>query len=441
MQEKKDKTIIERLEDKISESLSGAGIFKVIAGVSGGADSVALLRGLVNIGVDVEVVHCNFHLRGEESERDRKFVEILCSDLGVSLDVVDFDVESYRRVNGGSVEMACRELRYAYFEEKMETLHADRIAVAHNSDDNAETLLLNLFRGAGISGLRAMKPDTGRVVRPLLDISRSEIEEYLDALKQDYIVDSSNLTSDYKRNFIRNEVIPLIEKEWPGVKRSLNKTAEIMRDEEDGINGVTRVITNDNRISYETMLEKDTGKWYLRRFVISKGGSNDIVEQMWAVLTKPDIRKGAKWITAKGEFVLSSDGLEWLEGEILPEGFDLSDEFEWEQFRNSQALMDEIKADRSNRILWIPIPPDDVKLRTREKGDRIKPLGMKGSRLVSDIIGESRLTVREKRKIAIAQNVRTNEIIWVENLKRSRKDLISLSDENIWRLKRKSRKS
>ena len=175
MQEKKDKTIIERLENKISESLSRAGIFKVIAGVSGGADSVALLRGLVNIGVDVEVVHCNFHLRGEESERDRKFVEILCSDLGVSLDVVDFDVESYRRVNGGSVEMACRELRYAYFEEKMETLHADRIAVAHNSDDNAETLLLNLFRGAGISGLRAMKPDTGRVVRPLLDISRREI--------------------------------------------------------------------------------------------------------------------------------------------------------------------------------------------------------------------------------------------------------------------------
>lgn len=417
--------------------LSSDSISRVIVGVSGGADSIALLRALKNIGLEIKAIHCNFHLRGEESERDCLFVENICRNYDIDLEIVDFDVDAYRSKHGGSVEMACRELRYAYFEEKMVSAGADRIAVAHNSDDNAETLLMNLFRGSGIAGLRAMKPDTGTIIRPLLEVSRKEIEQYLDALGQPFIVDSSNLSSDYRRNFIRNEVIPLIEREWPGVKRSINKTAKIMRDEEKGIEGIFSEIVNNPDLPYDTLLDKDTGRWILRRFVVSKGGADDIVEEMWESLNKERIRKGARWKTGGGEFVFGPFALEWIEGPILPEGRDVSADFKWERVKNSHNLMEEIKKDRSNRILWVASDPGRIIIRTRKQGDRMKPLGMTGSKLVSDIVGGSAMTARDKRGLAIAQNKDSGEILWVENLRRSSRELVSAEDEYVWCLRRK----
>ncbi|MDE5790954.1 MAG: tRNA lysidine(34) synthetase TilS [Muribaculaceae bacterium] len=437
MQKNKDTDLTVKFETAVESFLSSRAITRVIVGVSGGADSVALLRALKNISIEIKAVHCNFHLRGEESDRDCRFVEGLCREQNIDLEVVDFDVETYRRANGGSVEMACRELRYAFFEEKRRSEGADRIAVAHNSDDNAETLLLNLFRGAGIVGLRAMRPDTGSVIRPLLEVSRKEIEAYLEALQQPFIIDSSNLSSDYRRNFLRNEVIPLIEREWPAVKDSLNKTASIMRIEEEGINGFTSAILDKSVISYGRLLNPESGKWLLRRYVISKGGTDEIVEEIWASLTKGKIRKGARWNGCKGEFIFGPIGLEWIEGFPLPDGTDISEEFEWVRFRGDQALMEEIRKDRSNRYLWVPDDPSRVFIRTRMDGDRMKPLGMKGSKLVSDIISDSGLTAQHKRGLAVAGYIDSGEILWVENLRRSSKHLITNGDEYVWRLGRK----
>ncbi|MDE6410327.1 MAG: tRNA lysidine(34) synthetase TilS [Muribaculaceae bacterium] len=437
MQNQIDRDIVAKLETRIDTFLSAKTISRVIVGVSGGADSVALLRALNNIGVELIAVHCNFHLRGEESNRDALFVKELCERLNIELRTVDFDVEGYRRENGGSVEMACRALRYSYFEEQRVSSAADRIAVAHNSDDNAETLLLNLFRGAGIAGLRAMRPDTGTIIRPLLEVSRKEIEEYLEALCQPFIIDSTNLSSDYRRNFLRNEVIPLIEKEWPGVKRSLNRTAGIMRMEEEGIDAIVSGLIGEDSLSYESILREGSGKWLLRRFVKSKDGTDDMVEEMWASLAKGKIRKGARWSNGKGEFIFGSSGLEWIPGLALPEGTDIGDDFIWQKFPNTPDLMEKIRKDRSNRCLWIPCEPSRIRVRTRVDGDRMKPLGMDGSKLVSDIISDSGLPAREKRRLAVAENMETGEILWVENLRRSRKDLVSDADKFIWRLNRK----
>ena len=143
-----------------------------LVAVSGGADSVVLLRVMLALGFSCKVAHCNFHLRGEESLRDERFVTALCRDLGVECIVTHFDVPAYERKHGVSTEMACRELRYAWFRELMREHSLDAVVVAHHSDDNVETLFLNLMRGSGIAGLTAMRPVSGDVRRPLLGVSR-----------------------------------------------------------------------------------------------------------------------------------------------------------------------------------------------------------------------------------------------------------------------------
>ena len=151
----------------------------VIVALSGGADSVALLHILLHLGYRCMAVHCNFHLRGNESMRDEEFVRSLCNNLNVPLEVVDFDTEEYAKEKAISIEMAARELRYAYFEEKRNKEKAAAIAVAHHKDDCAETMLLNMIRGTGIKGLHGILPKNGYIIRPLLCLERSEILDFM----------------------------------------------------------------------------------------------------------------------------------------------------------------------------------------------------------------------------------------------------------------------
>ena len=175
----------------------------VLVALSGGADSVALLLVLHNLGYKCQAIHCNFHLRGEESNRDEEFVTSLCKRLGIALDIVHFDTTEYAKSHGISIEMAARELRYDAFEKQRKLIGAQAIAVAHHRDDSAETLLLNLVRGTGIRGLRGIQPKNGYIIRPLLCVGREDIIDYLKWRGQDFVTDSTNLTSDYTRNKIR----------------------------------------------------------------------------------------------------------------------------------------------------------------------------------------------------------------------------------------------
>ncbi len=220
------------LEKVVAKALKNAGVSKILATVSGGADSVALLAALSSLPwVTVVAAHCNFHLRGEESQRDALFVENLCRQLSVPLLVKDFDVASYRLQHPGtSIEMACRELRYAWFRSLL-TTPLQRIATGHNADDNAETLLLNLLRGSGTTGLRGMLPDSNDILRPLLTVHRSEILDYLRERNLTYVTDSSNLSSDYRRNFLRNDILPLLRSRWPGADKALDRSLELLRAE------------------------------------------------------------------------------------------------------------------------------------------------------------------------------------------------------------------
>ena len=147
--------------------------------------------------------------------RDEQFVRDLCRDLGTQLEVTDFDVPARMAAKGISTEMACRELRYEWFEEVRQARQCHCIAVAHHSDDNAETLLLNLLRGTGLAGAAGIKPVNGHIIRPLLCVSRHDIEEYLKSAHQGYVTDSTNAIADVKRNRLRNIVLPVISTQFP----------------------------------------------------------------------------------------------------------------------------------------------------------------------------------------------------------------------------------
>lgn len=301
--------IIARLEKTVKDAVLKAGVNKVVVGFSAGADSTALLLTLVASGVEVIPVHCNFHLRGEESMRDEDVARKICKSLNLDIMVIDFDVNGYiaSRGSGTSVEMACRELRYAEFERIVEDCGADRIAVAHNADDNVETLLLNLFRGSGVTGLRGMLPDTGKIIRPLLNVSRTEIESYLGERNIGFVVDSTNLSNDYRRNYIRHDILPLIEKRWPGVRRAISTTIVNLRCEESVLKwGEEYWLNEGDTISISTISESPDPFWTIYKFASRYGVSRTVACEICDVFEKKagsQLIVGKRW-EAKGGYLI-----------------------------------------------------------------------------------------------------------------------------------------
>ncbi len=176
----------------------------VIVAISGGADSVCLLHILFKLNYPLIAAHCNFHLRGEESDRDTNFVVQYCNELNIPLKIKHFDTIQYARENKLSIEMAARELRYEWFEQLRQQHNAQAIAVAHHESDQAETLILNLMRGTGMRGLCGMHPKNGHIIRPLLEIPKQDIEAYCILNHLNYVTDSTNADTDIQRNKIRD---------------------------------------------------------------------------------------------------------------------------------------------------------------------------------------------------------------------------------------------
>lgn len=200
--------------------------------VSGGADSVSLLHAFHALHLKASVLHCNFSLRGAESDADEQFVRRLCEDLGITCHVRQFDTARHARENGLSIEMAARELRYNWFREMKQSLNMDYIVVAHHADDVAETILINLCRGTGIKGLTGIQPVNGNILRPLLECSRDEILTYLTEHRLDYRTDSSNRSLDYVRNKIRHQVIPVFKEINPAFLNTLMENCTALKETE-----------------------------------------------------------------------------------------------------------------------------------------------------------------------------------------------------------------
>lgn len=200
--------------------------------VSGGADSVGMLHAFKSLGLHIKALHCNFSLRGEESDGDELFVRQLCASLGVPLGVRRFDTAAQAAAKGISIEMAARELRYRWFREVREKEGMDYIAVAHHADDVAETVLINLCRGTGIRGIGGIRAVSGNILRPLLECSRQDILEYLGQRHLPYRTDSTNNTPAYVRNKIRHRVIPVFKEINPSFLTAMTANCGIFRDTE-----------------------------------------------------------------------------------------------------------------------------------------------------------------------------------------------------------------
>lgn len=205
---------------------------RVIVGLSGGADSVALLCVLSRLGYECVACHCNFNLRGEESYRDRNHAQQVAELLHTTFVETGFDTTAYAQDEGISIEMAARRLRYEWFEQMRTRYNAQAIAVAHHRDDNAETILLNLTRGTGLAGLTGMSPRNGYIVRPMLCVSRDEIIEFLAHEQVPYVTDSTNLEAIYTRNKLRLDVLPLLREINPSVDNCLERTIGYLRGSE-----------------------------------------------------------------------------------------------------------------------------------------------------------------------------------------------------------------
>lgn len=217
----------------------------VIVGLSGGADSVALLCVLYalkeKLGIVLSACHVNHNLRGEESQHDQQFCQALCEKMGISLTIRSVDVLSYCYKNGSSTEEGARALRY----EALQSLASKaKIATAHTLSDNAETLLLNLTRGAALEGLCGIPPVRDNIIRPLINCTRVEVEAYLETLGQDYVTDSTNFSDDYKRNRIRHELIPLLQALNPSFEQAVRRTTDALRADKAFLNQlVDRALT------------------------------------------------------------------------------------------------------------------------------------------------------------------------------------------------------
>lgn len=215
----------------------------VLCAVSGGADSMCLLRLLKDLeperGIRVFAAHFEHGLRGEESLRDMRFVEDYCRENGIPCLAERGEVRRFAETERLGLEEAARRLRYDFLERAAETLGCERIATAHTADDNAETLMLNLVRGSGTRGLAGIPPRRGKIVRPLLETSRAEIEAFLGEKGVPHVEDASNADLSFSRNRLRRLVLPLLREMNPALNETLGRTAALMRQDEDFLLGLT----------------------------------------------------------------------------------------------------------------------------------------------------------------------------------------------------------
>ncbi len=428
-----DAAAVEAFEKEVARQIDLAGLSGalLLAGVSGGADSVALLFALLAAGCKVIAVHVNFNLRGAESRRDEAFVRSICPRLGVELYVESVDTKEYCRSRHLGLEAGCREIRYNLFRRLAAEKSCSRIAVAHHSDDNAETFMLSLMRGAGLRGLKSMTPDNGEILRPLLGFSRREIENYLAAKGEAYVVDSSNLTDDFNRNYLRHRILPALDERWPSARRSIAGTLANLRGDYALLAELLNPIVAAPSLPYAILgrLSRDAAESMLFHFIEPRGGSPTQAREMASSLPAP--RVGAVWHLGDCDCVAGRDAFELVTAaETDAVGMSV------ERISFTDDVAAEIKKFDGNNTLWLADDPEAYRLRLRRDGDRIAPLGMKGTSLVSDIVKDAHLSAAASSRVYLLEHIPTSEIIWIPGLKRSRHRLINLSNPpaTVWRV-------
>jgi len=402
---------------------------RVIVALSGGADSVALLSALTELGYDCAAAHCNFHLRGAESTRDMRHVEALAKVMDIDLYVKDFDVAERQKSTGESVEMACRELRYRWFDELLDREYAQCIAVGHHREDQAETFFLNLLRGSGVTGLAGMRYRNGHVVRPLLDVSRADIEAYLRGKGLAWVDDSTNAGCEYARNRIRNRLLPLVEELFPGGTDSVLRSMAILRENADfyayavSREAALHCTGEPKEINLETLAAGPHAGTVLYEYLKAEGFSRRQTDDMLV----------AAWRSG-GTFVASSQHVRDVDHGVLraPREAHISgaDAVEVNPAHNismpvrinvSRHSAGEFAPGRDACTVYLDARALEGEprweLRHWRRGDRMVPYGHKSDKLLSDIFADARLSAEAKHAVWLL--TRNGKIVWAAGLRAS----------------------
>jgi tRNA(Ile)-lysidine synthase len=409
-------------------SLTGNDNRSFLLTVSGGIDSVVMSHLFSTCGLKFAIAHCNFQLRGDESDGDQVFVEKLARQFNAPIHVIKFDTRSYAAEKKISIQMAARDLRYEWF-EKLASAHGyDLIATGHNRNDVVETMLLNLARGTGIRGLMGIRPLHNRIIRPLLFASRKQISEYAAENNLQWRDDSSNTETKYHRNKIRHDIIPAFEEINPAfMDNVLNTTARL---EQTGI--ILDMILNQIRqevwkdlpdrilIDIEKLKDYPSGELLLfellKDFGVSKLNQESLMHSLESESGKQfhtpthTITRDREHliITAKDSFNGSEVNIE--KNTVL---IDYPVRLHFKTIEISEGFS--IPGERSMAALDADKLTYPLLLRTWKEGDRFRPLGLKGSKKVSDFLINIKLPVPDKKHVWILESA--GEIVWLVNLR------------------------
>ena len=396
----------------------------VIVGVSGGADSVALLHILHNSGFNCIAAHCNFKLRKEESDRDEEFVRLLAEELMIPFQSIVFDTTEYAEKNKISIEMAARDLRYAWFSELQTKFNAEAIAVAHHADDSIETLLMNLVRGTGIRGITGIPLRNGNVIRPLLCCSREEIIDYLMKFNLEYVEDSTNALCDYNRNKFRNQIIPMLEEINPSVRKVLYETIErfqgIQSVFEKAIGEISSQISEHRADGYyinikQLAMQADIPT-VLFELIRSYGFHPD---QISNIAQKIENEAGKSFYSATHRLIIDR---EYLIITLIRDKMDEIYYIEKGETELNAKIHLKLKTFVNNKDFMVSKSADCIHLDTSNlkfplilrhwhEGDSFIPFGMKGRKKVSDFFIDNKLSLILKEQILLLTS--GDDIVWI----------------------------
>ncbi len=393
----------------------------ILLAVSGGVDSMVLAHLFHLAGYTMGIAHCNFQLRGKASDEDDDFVQTWCDQFNIPCHTKRFNTNNYAAENGLSIQMAARDLRYAWFAELMEEHAYTLLATAHHQNDNLETTLLNLVRGTGLSGLRGMPFKSNKIIRPLLNFTKEELVRFANESKIAWREDASNESSDYDRNYIRNEIIPRFLALNPSIEKSFGRTHQRLLASEAlsqlGLEALKQefILIDKNRIKIDKAFLMVTPfpvgvAWEL---IKSYGFNHSQCEEMVKASLESS---GKRFLSHSHQLIVDRDA--WLieahkarldqvmiaagQTEVSLGGMEMSIETGIYKSFPTDSMVAMLDLDRIRfPLIW----------RVWEQGDRFSPLGMQSQKKLSDFFIDYKLSLLDKQEATVVES--DGEIVWV----------------------------
>ncbi|MGC4021539.1 MAG: tRNA lysidine(34) synthetase TilS [Cyclobacteriaceae bacterium] len=390
---------------------------KILLAVSCGVDSMVMLELFHESGFKISVAHCNFQLRGNESDGDERLVKSICEKHSIPFFSKRFETNQFAEKNSLSIQMAARELRYQWFNELIEKDGFDFVATAHHLNDSIETAILNFARGSGLEGLDGITDKNGKVIRPLLFATREQIKSYALKNKIDWREDSSNASDDYQRNFVRHKIIPLLKEINPSLENSFEDSVE-------KISGAIHLIDlgtlqwkekfQSNKKDQVHLLKKGVSSTGLLWNLIRQFGFN--IDQCKQIVESLNGQSGKKFFSKEFELIIDREHLiiSEIENEL---GEVLIEKGQGEATLGKRVLkitsVKEIKIESESDVAVLDADKLTFPLRWRKwkAGDYFHPLGMNHKKKLSDFFIDQKISISDKEKITVIES--GNEIVWV----------------------------